>query len=215
VDDTTTAIVLAGGEPVAPGDRHGLPAAACVIAADSGLHQAGILGLDVDVVVGDFDSADPAEVDRAVAAGAATVRHPVAKDATDLDLALREARARGARRVIVLGGAGGRLDHLLGNALLLAAHSADLAVEWWTGGARTVAVRDRIDLSGRTGDTVSLLPIGGAAVGITTAGLRWSLTGETLTPGSTRGLSNELVAATASVTVDDGVLFVIHYRSTP
>ena len=59
-----------------------------MIAADSGLDHATALGFAVDLVVGDLDSADPAAVDAAVAAGAAVERHPEAKDATDLELAL-------------------------------------------------------------------------------------------------------------------------------
>src|SRR5438034_10430384 len=76
------AIVLAGGDPVAASLRTVLPDAALVIAADSGLHQSGPLGLRVDYVVGDLDSADPAAVDAARRAGAVVERHPVDKDAT-------------------------------------------------------------------------------------------------------------------------------------
>ena len=91
------AIVLAGGDPVATRIRDHLPADADVIAADSGLHLAGPLGLTVACVVGDLDSADPAAVDAAVAAGATVERHPVDKDATDLELAIDAAR-HAARR---------------------------------------------------------------------------------------------------------------------
>src|SRR6478735_9382506 len=115
------AIVLAGGDPVEPHVRAKLPADAYVVAADSGLHLALPLGLRVDLVVGDFDSADPAIVDRAIEAGARVDRHPVAKDATDLELALDAAYARKPDRITVVGGNGGRLDHLLGNVTLLSA----------------------------------------------------------------------------------------------
>ena len=56
---TRAAIVLAGGDPVDPALRTMLPADAVVVAADSGLHQGELLGLHVDYVVGDLDSADP------------------------------------------------------------------------------------------------------------------------------------------------------------
>ena len=54
------AIVFAGSQPVAPRVRERLPADADVIAADSGLRVATALGLHVDHLVGDLDSADPA-----------------------------------------------------------------------------------------------------------------------------------------------------------
>ena len=74
----------------------------------------------MDHLVGDLDSADPAAVDAAVASGTTVDRHPAEKDATDLELAFDAAIARGARRVVLVDGGGDRLDHLLGNLLLLA-----------------------------------------------------------------------------------------------
>ena len=67
------------------------------MAADSGLHQAGPLGLHVDYVVGDLDSADPAAVEPARARGRVVERIRPTKDATDLELALDRAARRGAR----------------------------------------------------------------------------------------------------------------------
>jgi thiamine pyrophosphokinase len=57
---------------------------------------------------------------------------------------------------------------------------------------------------------VTLLATAGPAVGVTTSGLRYPLVGEPLEPGSTRGVSNELVGSEASVSLTDGVLLVIH-----
>ena len=106
--------------PSSPTLRTRLPEDAVVIAADSGLHQARrSLGLHVDCVVGDLDSADPAAVERGPRRGADVERHPAEKDATDLELAFDCARDRGAQRITVVGGAGGRLDHFLANVALL------------------------------------------------------------------------------------------------
>ena len=54
-----------------------------------------------------------------------------------------------------------------------------------------------------------MLPIGGAAVGVTTYDLRYPLRRETLEPGSTRGVSNEFLTAEAAVSLDAGVLLAI------
>ncbi len=210
---TRAAIVLAGGDPVEPSLRRLLSDEAVVVAADSGLHQAELLGLRVDYVVGDLDSADPAAVDRARASGAVVERHPVDKDATDLELALDVARDRGARRITVVGGAGGRLDHFVANVELLASpRFADLEIDARLGDAYLVVVqggRSPHLMTGAVGSLVTLLPAGGDACGITTAGLQYPLHGETLRRGTTRGVSNVLVDEEGSVVLDHGTLLVI------
>src|SRR5262245_60062395 len=122
--ERAVALVFAGGEPPAArdvADLTDLEPHATVVAADSGLHHAQELGWHVDVVVGDLDSVDPAALAAAEHRGATVERHPAAKDETDLELALLTARARGATRAVVLGVAGGRLDHFLANTLVLTA----------------------------------------------------------------------------------------------
>src|ERR1700730_8026779 len=98
-----TVVVLCGG----PGslDVADLPAGATVIAADGGAELAWMLGLSVDLVVGDMDS-----ISAETLAGIERVeRHAVEKDATDLELALVAALRFEPERVLVLGGGGGRL----------------------------------------------------------------------------------------------------------
>jgi len=203
------ALVIAGGDAPAPLDV-ALAVAPLVIAADSGVGHALALGLRVDLVIGDLDSADPADVERAVAAGARVDRHPADKDATDLELALDAARALGATEVTVLGVGGGRLDHLLAN-LLLVTHAAyaELTIDARFDDTQISVVRTARQLTGPVGSTVTLLPIGGAARGVSTTGLRWTLTDAELTPASTLGVSNELVESPANILVREGVLLAI------
>lgn len=206
------AIVLTGGEPVDPAIAPLLPADAYVVAADSGLAQAPRLGLQADLAVGDFDSVPPETLAAAVAAGCRLDRHPVAKEFTDLELALLAARSWGAERIVVVGGHGGRLDHLMANVLALAGPElADTAVEAWMGSARLAVVSPQrsVVLDGRAGELVTLLAVGGPARGVRTEGLRFALTDEELRPASTRGVSNEMIGHTATVAVGDGVVLVI------
>jgi thiamine pyrophosphokinase len=208
------AVVFAGGDPVDASRPPPLPADAVLIAADGGLAQAERLGLEVDVVVGDMDSVSPASLDAAIARGAEAERHPRAKDATDLELALARATRSGCDRIIVIGGLGGRIDHLIGNALLLATavgHESD--IEWWADSAHVSFVRPGRPRcsAARSGDIVSLIPVGGPASGVSTEGLRWSLEDATLDTGSTRGISNQAVEATFSVAVSGGTLVIVHH----
>jgi thiamine pyrophosphokinase len=204
------AVVFAGGDPPLPASVADIASADLVLAADSGLEHALALGIPVDVIVGDFDSAHPDAIDAAVAKGARLDRHDRAKDATDLELALAAARDGGATDVLVIGGDGGRLDHFLANALLLASPAlADVNVSARLGTADVFVVRERVTMHAELGDLCTLLPVAGPATGVRTEGLLYPLHGETLVPGSTRGVSNEFVDTSARVELESGVLLVI------
>jgi thiamine pyrophosphokinase len=205
-------VLVIGGSPPNRAVVERLSRDRCVIAADSGLDHAATLGLDVDVVVGDLDSVSPGALAAAAAAGVPIERHPVAKDAIDTELAIDAALARGADRITVVGGGGDRLDHLLAGLLLLAHPKlAGVDVEAWLGPAWLRALRGptHAAITGPIGAYLSLLPVHGPALGITTGGLRYPLDDEPLNPGSSRGVSNEIVAAPACVRVEDGALLVI------
>ncbi len=206
------AVVVGGGGPpaVQRGDLGELGERPLVIAADSGLEHAATLGLTAERVVGDMDSVDAAALDDAAAAGIRVERHPEAKDATDLALALDAARAAAPDRLVVVTGAGDRFDHALAVVgALCAPELAASAVEAWIGPAHLWVVRHEATLPGTPGDLVSLLPVQGPVRGVTTAGLLYPLDDEDLEPGTTRGVSNEWAAATATVRVRAGVLLAV------
>jgi thiamine pyrophosphokinase len=200
-------IVVAGGDPPAGVT---LPTGGTVIAVDSGIDHARVLGLHVDLAIGDFDSVSDAGLAWATASGARTERHPVAKDATDLELALDAALELTPSRIVVLGAGGGRLDHLLANLLLLgAARFAAVPIDAYLDGSRLSIVRTVRTLTGKPGDLVTLLPLHGPAHGVTTTGLAYGLDDATLDCGSTRGVSNVLTEPEAHIAVRSGVLLAI------
>lgn len=212
LSDAEVCVVVAGGDAISPAVLRYAPAGACTIGVDSGISHALALGLRLDVAVGDFDSVPPADLAAVEEAGAEVERHPAAKDATDLELGMHAAMARGARRVVLLGGHGGRLDHLLANALLLAAEPfAALDVEAHMGPAAIGVARPGAvtAVHGGIGATVSLLPVGGPATGVVTSGLAYPLRSEELRAGTTRGVSNVVTEDTASVTLEAGAVLVI------
>lgn len=191
----------------------GLPAPDRVVCADSGVSFALALGLHVDLVVGDLDSVPAEDLRRAVAAGAEVQRHPSAKDHTDLELALGVA-AQDADLVVVVGGAGGRLDHALANVAALASDAlADVEVRARLGSADVHVVRGAAELDLPVGATVTLLASGGPAHGITTAGLRYPLDDDQLPAWSARGVSNVVEHTPVHLQVDTGCVLVVHPHS--
>lgn len=206
-------VVVAGGEPPHPYAALAVPLGATVIAADGGLAHAQALGLEVTVAVGDFDSAPPESVRSAESAGVWLERHPAAKDATDLELALDAALARSPSRIVVLAGVGDRLDHLLAALLLLgSAKWAGIEVDAEIDAAHVHVVRGERELAGRAGELVSLLALHGPAEGVRTEGLVYELRGETLAPGSSRGVSNVFANDVARVSVEHGVVLAVRPR---
>jgi thiamine pyrophosphokinase len=204
-----TALVFCGGGPVRRPLPDGLEGAR-VIAADGGLTEAVRLGRRVDVLVGDLDSASPSEVARVRDAGGAVERHDPMKDATDLELALDRAVRDGADRLVVAGGDGGRLDHLLGNLALIAAPRwASIEIDAVFGAALVHVIRGEREMFGTPEELVSLVAMGGPARGVSTDGLRWRLHDAELAPGTSRGISNLFDTSLAIVRVRDGVVLAI------
>jgi len=213
-----TAVIVIGGGGIDPRVVGHLPVERLVIAADSGLDHAMALGLDADLLVGDLDSVSEPALAEAGARGTPVERHRPDKDATDTELALAAAVARGCTHLIGVGTPrpdDSRLDHELGVLLAFAAPGlADREVELWWGPAHVLVLHGpgTAAIDAPPGAVVSLLPLHGPAIGVTTTGLRYPLRAEPLGPGSGRGISNEVVAAAAGPTVhlEAGTLLVIH-----
>jgi thiamine pyrophosphokinase len=204
-------VVVAGGGRLRSDVASIVPADARVLAADGGLANARALGFHVDAVIGDLDSASPQDLEAAASSGIRIERHPAEKDATDLELALDAAVTFSPRRIVVLADDGGRLDHLLSALHLLAApRYARFQLDARVGPALVHVIRDDRVLAGKPGELVSLLAMYGQAEGVWTEGLAYPLAGETLQPGSSRGISNVFVADAARVRLERGVLLAVH-----
>jgi thiamine pyrophosphokinase len=203
-------VVVSGGNPPDPRAARGVPAGAPVVAADRGLGYALGLGFEVAVAVGDFDSVSAEALAEAEAAGVRFERHPAEKDATDLELALDTAAAMAPGRILLLAGTGGRLDHELSALLLLASERyASAQVDALVGEARVHVVRGERELGGQPGELISLFAVDGPAAGVWTEGLAYPLRGETLEPGSSRGVSNVFAGDSARIRVERGVLLAV------
>lgn len=184
-----------------------------LLAADGGSRYLLALGLTPSVVIGDLDSISAEERRLLETAGARIVQHPHDKDETDLELALGYAVSQGYGVIRIAGAFGGRLDQTIGNLALLSRPGlANLDVRLDDGLEEAFFVRQSCQILGTPGDLVSLIPWGRAAVHVTSTGLRWRLEDERLSPHRTRGISNELIEGKATISLQAGLLLVIHRR---
>lgn len=187
-----------------------------LIAANGGLHNCLARDYIPHVVVGDLDSVSRSDLDHLEDQGVEIVTHPTRKDETDLELALKLACNRDIQEIIILGALGARWDMTLSNVINLAASFlSDVKVRLLEGCQEIVCLRggQKAEFYGRTGDMLSLLPLGDAAKGVSLAGLEFLLHNETLPLGTTRGMSNVFTGSRARVELKEGCLLVVINRS--
>ena len=207
------ALILLNGELYRPDvlrSRIGKEVFDLVLGVDGGSRYADILNVTLDAVIGDLDSLTVQEQKRF--GSVKYISYPPEKDETDLELALLYAKEQGAGEIIMVGAMGGRIDMTIANILLMAHVNFSICrIEFWHGEQTGRLIKPPgEDISGHPGDTVSLIPLGGDASGITTQGLKYPLNDAVLTFGSSRGVSNLMTGRSARVRLSHGQLLAIH-----
>lgn len=188
-----------------------------IIAVDGGMRYLDALGLKPDLLMGDLDSIDSNLLKTLEEKQTEILRFKAQKDFTDLELALREAIARGFKEILIAFGLGGRLDHLLGNLGLFSLArnlSQDLKLYFDDGITRVFHVQEDFCLDLEPVDTVSLIPWRGDVLVRETHNLAYPLHNETLIFGSTRGNSNLALEKNIRVSVAKGELLLVHTRKS-
>lgn len=180
-----------------------------IIAADGGTEFVLKLGLMPHVIIGDNDSLSrqikmkPADIE--------WVTFQQEKDATDSELALNYAVEKGFKQLVVFGLLGSRIDHFLSNIFALSfLDKKDISVMLIEGNQEIQVIHDSVTLKGNPGDIVSLLPLKGDVTGVSTKNLQYSLNKEKLHFSYSRGVSNVMTKKTAMVSLEKGLLLVIH-----
>ena len=178
------------------------------IFCDSGLYHQEALGIQPHLIVGDFDSHPNPHLD------VETIVLPCEKDDTDTVFAVKEAVRRGFDDFLLLGAAGRRLDHTLGNvSILLMLHRQ---------GKRAMLVDDYSEMEIVSGRPVciddsfpffSLLNISGTAKGIMVENAKYPLRDAEIQCTYQYGISNEVLPGhQASVSVGEGELLLVKVR---
>ena len=205
-------VLLANGPlELSPKVRAMVSSAERVIGVDGGSRHLESLGVLPHLAVGDMDSIPENLLQEYRQSGVELHLHPPKKDATDLELALELALARGASRISILGATGGRLDHTLGNLFLLARCLPSGIPACIMDQEQCIHLTDQtLILSGAVGDTLSLLPATPEVCGVSLTGLEYPLNDATLAFGTSWGMSNVFVKTQATVTLRSGRLFVFH-----
>lgn len=176
-----------------------------LIAADGGYRYLKGMGMEPDVLLGDFDSLEMVPEHRHL------IRHSPIKDDTDMALAVAYAEAEGYQTFFLYGGLGGRLDHTLANLQLLTQMARKGQEAWLIGQGLilTAVTNGRLLFPKQAGGMISVFCQGEQARGVYESGLKYELANAVLTCDRALGVSNEFTGAPGSIAVKDGTLLVM------
>mgnify|MGYP003309905714 CR=1 FL=1 len=176
-----------------------------VIAADGGLLHLQKLGLQPNLILGDFDSLGY------VPEGANVF--PVEKDDTDSMLAVRKGLELGYRRFEIYGALDGdRLDHTIANLQTLHFLAEHGAVGYLVGLRHTVTVvrNGCIRFPKEAKGILSVFCLTQDTKGVCLRGLKYPMENGTLTSGFPLGVSNHFIGEEAVVAAGDGMVTVVY-----
>ncbi len=187
-----------------------------LIVADGGMHICKKLGLEPNIIIGDFDSVKKEVFSYFMKCMPERIRrYPVKKNETDTELAIQQAKAAGANSLDIIGATGGRSDHFLGNLSLLEYANALGMKAYIVDEYNRIRLIDsdlKLEKKNQYGKYVSLIPFGEEVRGLTLKGFLYTVSDFTLELGNSRGISNQILEEEAFIHLDSGKLLVIEAR---
>lgn len=172
-----------------------------IIAADGGYRH--VEDKNVTAVIGDLDTL------KRIPENVKLIRYPVEKNATDGELAIEYAAAEGVTELNIYGGLGGKPEHVAGNLNLLAfAFGKGIRAKLVSKEYTVYYAADEFRVAVTKGAVVSVFAYGGEALVDRSEGLYYPLEDLTLTPSSSRGISNVATADEIAFEVKRGAVLV-------
>lgn len=183
-----------------------------VIAVDGGLSYCGILGVEPDIIIGDFDSLSEQEAEAVRTLERQEperiIRFPREKDDTDMLAALKEGLSRGYRDFRIYAATGGRLDHTLANIQCLLYLKRHDAVGYLVDGTgiTLVIMSETVHFQRNMEGILSLFSLERETRGVTIRNMKYTLDDAVITNDFPVGISNEFIGEEAEIIVEDGAL---------
>lgn len=181
-----------------------------VIAADGGLDHLRKIGMEPDIVLGDFDSLSSERIACLQSGKWQLVNFPPEKDYTDMMLAAETGYEQGFREFKIFGGTGGRMDHTLANIQVLANLTRRGCRVWLIGhDFRITAVHNgHIQFPESCRGYFSVYAFSDVALGVNEKGFKYGLDNFTLKNDDPRGISNEFCGLPGEISVAEGTLLI-------
>jgi len=180
-----------------------------VIAVDGGLKQCLQLSLSPQVVIGDFDSIEPAHLLK-LSPDCERITHPADKDETDTQLALEYCLARNIGEIIICNDLSGRFDHSLALVQnLLQAHRQGASAKAVSASQVMFLFEGSTTLSYPINSLLSLISLTKSSEFSSSQGLAYPMDNLTLYNWHSRGISNEISETTQSIFCASGLVLAI------
>ena len=184
--------------------------------ADRGALVLAEKGIKMEAAFGDFDSVTDEELRFIRHSAKEVYMYPPEKNETDLELSLSWAYDQKPDRITIYGATGGRMDHALGNIMLLASddhlrqpvkaklEDRQNEISFFYPGSYTVHEQEK--------RYISFIPISEEITGVTLTGFLYPLENDILKRGRTLSISNELNSDTGTFSFSSGILMMIRSR---
>jgi len=203
-------LIISGGTPPSADLLRNYENGYFIIAADSGTNVLYKYKIKPDLIIGDLDSIDKNILNEYLKNGTEFKKFPKHKDFSDTQLGVYEAIERESDEVVILGGTGGRTDHLLANInLLYLLNEKGIRGKICDDNNEMFLINSPIAIQGKTGEYFSIFSMGTDIKEITIKNCKYPLDKYHLYPRDSLILSNEFTDSKLEVSFDKGPLIFI------
>ncbi len=178
-----------------------------VICADTSFAKALSENINIDLIIGDFDTGSPVPFPD----GIEVIKYPIEKDDTDTMLAVKEAARLGYSKITVAGGLSGRLDHTYANIQSLAygvQNGLDIRISDGDNEA-FMMLPGKLSLPAKDGYSLSVFSYGESINGLCLNGVKYPVSDASITSFFPLGVSNEITSDKANISFTEGILLII------
>ena len=182
-----------------------------IICADGGARHLYKLNITPNYIIGDLDSLEEPIIDYYKSKGVCFKKFPQRKDETDTQLCIHLAKDLGISNIHLIGALGGRIDHTIANINLMY-YVKEIGINPIIKNSEEdiyIIDSESININGKKGDIISIIPIKEDVTGVTLEKLEYPLKDATIKFGNPIGISNIMRSNECSIKVNSGSLLII------
>lgn len=180
-----------------------------ILAVDGGTNHCIKAGILPDLIIGDLDSISDDTLKVSMEKNIPIEKFPVKKDSTDTELSIDYLTNKGYKDITLIGVIGSRMDHTLGNILLLNKLNDNKIKGKIIDDNNTIYLVDNeLELSRQIDFYVSIIPITNTGINVSLKGFEYELEFRDVEFGSTFCISNKITEDKARIRVHEGKALV-------